>query len=67
MAAGDPGLFEPELVCSRLAKGAAASVLNPPMPLPLKPLWAVPATAALGLVPGAPLVREARARVRAAA
>jgi len=42
---------EDELVCSRLAKAAAVAVLNPPMPFPLKPLWAVPAAAALGLVP----------------
>ena len=42
---------EPELVCSPLAKAAATAVLNPPMPLPLKALWAIPAAAALGLVP----------------
>lgn len=42
---------ESELVCSRIAKTAAAAILNPPMPLPLKPLWGIPAAAALGLVP----------------
>ena len=42
---------EPELVCSQYARAAADAVLNPPMPLPLKALWAIPAAAALGLVP----------------
>lgn len=42
---------EPELVSSPIARAAAMAVLNPPMPLPLKALWAIPAAAALGLVP----------------
>jgi uncharacterized protein (DUF2236 family) len=52
--AGLRGYFrdvEGELVCSRIAKSAAVAVLNPPMLLPLKGLWAIPAAAALGLVP----------------
>jgi len=39
------------LVASPVAKRAARIVLAPPMPLAARPLWTVPATAAVGLVP----------------
>jgi uncharacterized protein (DUF2236 family) len=40
------------LVASPLAKDAARLVLAPPLPLAVRPLWAVPAAAAVGLMPG---------------
>jgi uncharacterized protein (DUF2236 family) len=65
---------EGDLVCSPIAKTAAFAVLNPPMPLPLKPLWGIPAAAALGLVPrrframyGIPSAPPADAAVRVGA
>jgi uncharacterized protein (DUF2236 family) len=39
------------LVASPLAKRAARLVLSPPLPLAVRPLWAVPAAAAVGLLP----------------
>jgi uncharacterized protein (DUF2236 family) len=40
------------LVASPIAKEAAHLVLTPPLPLAVRPLWAVPAAAAVGLLPG---------------
>ena len=39
------------LVASAVAKRAARIVLAPPLPLAARPLWAIPAAAAVGLVP----------------
>lgn len=65
---------EGDLVCSPVARSAASAILNPPMPLPLKPLWGIPAAAALTLVPrrframyGIPAIPPADAAVRVGA
>ena len=39
------------LVVSEAARRGAAVVLTPPMPLPVRPLWAIPAAAAVSLLP----------------
>jgi uncharacterized protein (DUF2236 family) len=39
------------LVASPVAKQAARIILAPPLPLAIRPLWAIPAAAAVGLVP----------------
>ena len=61
------------LDCSPAAIDAMKAVLWPPMPLPLRPLWAIPAAAAVTLLPrsvraayGLPTVPPAEAAVRPA-
>ena len=41
----------PALVVSQAARAAMQAVLHPPMPLPLRPLWAIPARAAVAILP----------------
>lgn len=41
-----------ELVMTPAAKEGLRYILAPPMPLPLRPLWLLPATAAVGILPG---------------
>lgn len=40
-----------ELVLTEPAREGLRLILNPPMPLPLKPLWALPASAAVAILP----------------
>lgn len=61
------------LAVTPAAREGMRVVLNPPMPLPLKPLWAIPGAAAVGLLPrrlralyGIPYVAPADAAVRVA-
>src|SRR4051812_40745704 len=62
------------LVATPTARRAMRTVLTPPMPLPLRPLWAIPGAAAVALLPrrvrslyGIPVVPPADSAVRLAA
>jgi uncharacterized protein (DUF2236 family) len=44
-------LREAELVVTPAARAGLRLILAPPMPLPLRPLWAIPGTAAVSILP----------------